>query len=290
MIHTSIQLKALVRNKSNSNSNKAQMLIRNFMMERFIDRLSRSEYKDNIILKGGFLIATIVGFDLRSTVDLDATIKGEDLSISEAKKIVETISNIEIDDGISFEIQSAKQIMEGAEYPGVRINLDVKLDSMITPIQIDFSTGDIITPKEIEYSFLTMFDEERISVLAYNNETILAEKLEAIISRGKGTTRMRDFYDIYVFETYLYENIDYNILRDALIRTAEKRDSTDAIINFTMITLQDLKESEKMNRNWKNFQRKFEFAQNISFDNVILALERLYNHVNMDVHMGMVVN
>lgn len=197
MIHTARQLKALVSNLSKGNSMKAQIIIRNYVMERFLERLSLSQYRDNLILKGGTLVAAMVGLDNRSTMDVDATVKSLPLSEDFARKMVDEITSIPIEDGMAFEIMSVAPIMDEADYSGVRVVLNTKLETMNTPLKIDFSTGDIITPREVLYSFKLLFENRTISILAYNLETILAEKLETLLSRGTANTRMRDFYDIY---------------------------------------------------------------------------------------------
>ena len=198
MIHTSRQLKALVRNISKGDNGKAQVIIRNYVMERFLERLSLSQYRDNMILKGGTLVAAMVGLDNRSTMDVDATLKNLPLNEDSARKIVEEITAIHIEDGMIFEIKSVTPIMDEADYPGIRIMLDTAIETMHTPLKIDFSTGEVITPREVSYSFRLLFEERTISILAYNLETVLAEKLETLLARGTANTRMRDYYDIYV--------------------------------------------------------------------------------------------
>lgn len=193
MIHTSRQLKALVRNMSKGNSAKAQVIIRNYVMERFLERLSLSPYRSNLILKGGTLVAAMVGLDNRSTMDVDTTVKGMDLSAESVREIIGGITAVEIDDGMTFEIEGIESIMDEADYPGIRVMMMAMLETMRTPLNIDFSTGDVITPHEVTYSFNLMFEERAISILAYNLETILAEKLETLLSRGTANTRMRDF-------------------------------------------------------------------------------------------------
>lgn len=175
MIRTSRQLKALVRNLSKGDSAKAQIIIRNYVMERFLERLSLSQYRNNLILKGGTLVAAMVGLDNRSTLDVDTTLKNMPLHETSTRQVVEEITAIQIDDGMMFEIKSVASIMDEADYPGIRIMLDTTLETMHTPLKIDFSTGDVITPREVSYSFRLLFEERTISILAYNLETVLAE-------------------------------------------------------------------------------------------------------------------
>jgi predicted nucleotidyltransferase component of viral defense system len=183
MIHTSRQLKALVRNLSKGNSAKAQIIIRNYMMERFLERLSLSRYRNNLILKGGTLVAAMVGPDNRSTMDVDTTVKGVDLSAESVREIISEITAVEIDDGMTFEIKSIEPIMNEADYPGIRVMMETMLETMRTPLKIDFSTGDVITPREVVYSFKLLFEERSVSILAYNLETVLADKSEPSAER-----------------------------------------------------------------------------------------------------------
>ena len=182
MISSSRQLKDKVRNISDGNSNKASTLIRNFMMERFLERVSISSYRDNFILKGGMLVASIVGVDMRATMDIDTTVKALPLNEADVQRIIEEICNIPLEDNVSFQIKSTRTIMEEFDYPGIRVMLEATLDRMRQPIKIDISTDDVITPKAIEYDYKLMFEDRTISVLTYNKETLLAEKMQTIIN------------------------------------------------------------------------------------------------------------
>lgn len=198
MIHTSRQIKDLIKNKANGNSAKAQIMIRNYMMERFMERLSLSEYKNNFILKGGMLVSSMVGIDIRSTMDIDTTLKNLPLSVDSAESIIKRIISVRLEDGVTFRIKGITEIMDEAEYGVIRVSLEAMLDMMRIPLKIDISTGDIVTPKEIEYEMKLMFEDRKIEILAYNIETLLAEKLETVVTRGIANTRLRDFYDIYI--------------------------------------------------------------------------------------------
>ncbi|GHT97410.1 abortive infection protein [Betaproteobacteria bacterium] len=275
MIHTSVQLKALVRNMSKGNSTKAQVIIRNYVMERFIERLSLSPYRNNLILKGGTLVAAMVGLDNRSTLDVDATIKNLSLTVESAREVVEGITAVQIDDGMMFKTKSATIIMDEADYSGVRVMLDTMLETMRTPLKIDFSTGDVITPQEIEYSFRLLFEDRSVSILAYNLETVLAEKLETLLSRSTANTRMRDFYDIYVLETTQQHNIDLSILRDALANTSRKRGSL-AMLSDAPLILDEIHGSLEMVALWNNYQHKFDYARGIAWDDVMSSVRNLY--------------
>ncbi|MFO7636120.1 MAG: nucleotidyl transferase AbiEii/AbiGii toxin family protein [Clostridia bacterium] len=274
MIHTSRQLKALVRNMSKGNSNKAQIIIRNYVMERFLERLSLSPYRDNLILKGGTLVSAMVGLDNRSTMDVDATIRNLPLSVESARNIVEEIASIQIEDGMAFETKSAATIMDKADYYGVRVMLDTTLETMRTPLKIDFSAGDVITPREVAYSFQLLFEDRTISILAYNLETVLAEKLETLIARGTANTRMRDFYDIYALETTQSSNIDLSVLHDAFVATSKKRNST-AVVSGSALILDEIEFSPEVAALWKNYQSKFDYAADISWDDVMKSVRKL---------------
>lgn len=200
MIHTSRQLKALVRNRSRGDSTKAQLLIRSYIMERFLERISLSPYREKFILKGGMLISSMVGVDYRSTMDMDTTVRNMPLSADHMEKIVKDIIRIPIEDGVTFGIKKITEIMEEEEYGGIRLHLEAVLDTMKIPLKLDVSTGDIITPKEITYQYWLMFEERTIPVLAYNLETVLAEKLETVPRRGTANTRLRDFYDLFLLQ------------------------------------------------------------------------------------------
>ena len=280
MIHTSRQLKALVRNMSKGDSAKAQIIIRNYVMERFLERLSLSAYRDNLILKGGTLIAAMVGLDNRSTMDVDTTIKNLPLSVENAKKLVEDIIAVQVEDGMMFDIKSVATIMGEDEYSGVRVMLEATLETMRTPLKLDFSTGDIITPCEIMYSFKLLFEERSIYIWAYNLETVLAEKLETLLSRGTANTRMRDFYDIFALESSQTHNIDSTVLKTAFFNTGEKRGSLVTIGNTDLI-LSEIETSQHMQMLWKNYQHKFDYAADIDWNEVLQAVKKLCDNLKI---------
>lgn len=278
MIHTSRQLKAFVRNISKGDSGKAQVIIRNYVMERFLERLSLSQYRNIMILKGGTLVAAMVGLDNRSTMDVDATLKNLPLNEDSARKIVEEITAIHIEDGMIFEIKSVTPIMDEADYPGIRIMLDTAIETMHTPLKIDFSTGDVITPREVSYSFRLLFEERTISILAYNLETVLAEKLETLLARGTANTRMRDYYDIYVLTNTQEHNIDNTTLKEAFVNTSAKRGSIGLLSDVHLI-LKEVAESTVLIDRWKNYQRKFDYAADVLWADVMESVSCLVDIV-----------
>ena len=191
MIKTARQLKDLIRNLAKKNAADAQVLLRNYMMERFLERISLSEYRDKFILKGGMLVAAMVGLDARSTMDLDATVRGTNVNVEDIENLIAAIVTVPLDDGVTFQLKSISEIMDKAEYPGIRVSMTATFDGVVTPLKIDISTGDAITPKEVRYSFKLMLEDRSIEIWAYNLETVLAEKLETIITRATTNTRIR---------------------------------------------------------------------------------------------------
>ncbi|MDL2327281.1 nucleotidyl transferase AbiEii/AbiGii toxin family protein [Ruminococcaceae bacterium OttesenSCG-928-A11] len=279
MIHTSQQLKALVRNISKGDSIKAQIIMRSYAMERFLERLSLSPYRENLILKGGVLVSAMVGLDKRSTMDVDATIKGLPLSVEQARNIVHEIAAVPMNDGLVIEIKNAFQIMDESDYSGVRVLLDAVLETMHTPLKIDFSTGDVITPREIVYPYKLMFEDRSISIMAYNLETILAEKLETLLSRGVANTRMRDFYDIYVLTASLQKEIDCSVLREALNKTGENRGSL-ITLNDAITILHEIEISPEMAALWKGYQNKFDYAAQIRWEDIMNSVHTLWENTH----------
>lgn len=226
MIHTSKQLKDKVRNISHGDNQTAQMLIRNFIMERFLERVSISPYRNNFILKGGLLVASLVGIDTRATMDIDSTLKTLSLNEEDAVQIVNEIIRIHVEDGINFEIVKAVEIMADFEYPGVRLVLEARLDRLKQRVKIDLSTDDIITPSAICYSYPLMFEDRSIELMTYTPETLLAEKIQTILARGITTTRMRDYYDVYEIMVSNKVSIDKAVLAEAFTATCMKRKTT----------------------------------------------------------------
>ena len=277
MITTARQLKDLVRNLSKKKSADAQILMRNYMMERFLERISLSEYKNQFILKGGMLVAAMVGLDARATMDLDATIKGTNVSVEDVEMIISQIISIPLDDGVSFRIKRISEIMEEADYPGVRVSTETKFDGVITPLKIDISTGDIITPREIKYNFNLMLENRTIEVWAYNLETVLAEKLETVISRNVTNTRMRDFYDIYILQKLHGKQLKKQVLWNALVATARKRGTLEQINSGDRREIFDeIEISSVMENLWKTYQKNYSYAVDVSWHIIMEFIRDLY--------------
>lgn len=278
MIHTSTQLKALVRNKSHGDNAKAMTLIRNFIMERFLERMSLSKYSGNLILKGGLLIASMVGLDNRATMDIDTTIRNYNLSLKDAGKMMEDIIAIPLDDGTRFAVKSVENIMDAAEYPGIRLKLEAVLDTMKTPLKIDISTDDVITPKEMHYEYRLMFEERSIPLLAYNLETVLAEKMETIISRGTLNTRMRDYYDLMILNVVKSEAINYADLAKALDATSKKRNSYE-LLSAPKHILEQIKSDAGLMEQWEIYQRKYDYASDYHWKDIVMNIEQLFERL-----------
>ena len=260
-----MQLRAIIKNIAKNKNISAALVLQNYMLERFLERVSLSKYHDNYIIKGGFLIASMVGLDSRATMDMDATIKGYPVNEEAIRKMVEDIIAVPVEDAIHFCLKSVREIREGDEYTGYRVALTADYEKMAVPLKLDITTGDKITPREIEYSYKLMMEDRSIRVLAYNLSTILAEKLETVVSRGDQNTRPRDYYDIYILSKLQAENIDVDSLKAALSATAAKRGSSELMMQYAEI-MRTVKSSDVMKRQWDNYRKDFDYAAGIEFE------------------------
>lgn len=271
-----MQLKAIIKNIATEKRISAQLVMQNYMLERLLERISISKYRQNFILKGGFLIAAMVGLDTRSTMDMDATIKGLPVNEQIIREMFEEICRIELDDDVSFSFRSIGEIRDGDVYKGYRVSLSANYPPMAVPLKLDITTGDKITPKEIEYRFKLLLGDRSISVLAYNLETIMAEKLETVISRGDQNTRSRDYYDIYILAKLQYSNIEPNALKAALNATAKRRGSTAVVKDYCRI-MDTVRNSEIMQKQWESYQKDSGYAADIAFEDVCDTVVQLMN-------------
>ena len=260
-----MQLKAIIKNIAKNKNISAALVLQNYMLERFLERVSLSRYHDNYIIKGGFLIASMVGLDSRATMDMDATIKGYPVNEEAIRKMVEDIIAVHVEDAIHFCLKSVREIREGDEYTGYRVALTADYEKMAVPLKLDITTGDKITPREIEYSYKLMMEDRSIRVLAYNLSTILAEKLETVVSRGNQNTRPRDYYDIYILSKLQAKNIDVDSLKAALSATTAKRGSSELMMQYAEI-MRTVKSSDVMKRQWDNYRKNFDYAAGIEFE------------------------
>lgn len=273
-----MQLKAYVKNLAKEKKISAQIVLQNYILERLLERISVSGYRDNFILKGGFLLAAMVGLDTRATMDMDATIKGLPVTKETISKMFIDICQIHIADDISFEFSGIDDIREDDEYSGFRVSLSGNYPPMAVPLKIDITTGDKITPREMVYTFNLMFEERSINVLAYTLETILAEKLETIISRGDQNTRPRDFYDVYILNTLQKKNIDNQILKEAFAATVKKRGTEHIVTNYKEI-IETILKSPVMKDQWTRYQKEFDYAKDIQFEDTSKAVVDLMDIV-----------
>jgi hypothetical protein len=264
-VKNAMQLKAIIKNIAKNKNISAALVLQNYMLERFLERVSLSRYHDNYIIKGGFLIASMVGLDSRATMDMDATIKGYPVNEEAIRKMVEDIIAVHVEDAIHFCLKSVREIREGDEYTGYRVALTADYEKMAVPLKLDITTGDKITPREIEYSYKLMMEDRSIRVLAYNLSTILAEKLETVVSRGDQNTRPRDYYDIYILSKLQVENIDIDSLKAALSATTAKRGSSELMMQYAEI-MRTVKSSDVMKRQWDNYRKDFDYAAGIEFE------------------------
>jgi predicted nucleotidyltransferase component of viral defense system len=260
-----MQLKAFIKNKAAEKNIAAQLVMQNYVLERLLERISLSPYKRNFILKGGFLISAIVGLDTRATMDLDTTIKGFDLTHETIRSIFEEVCKVQVMDDVSFEILGTADIRENGDYPGIRVNMKANYSPISVPLTVDVTTGDKITPREIEYTFSPMFDERQISIMAYNLETVLSEKIETVVSRGIANTRPRDYYDIYILWKIRSDKIKPDVLKKALEKTAEKRGSLEVLSRYDSI-FSDVLASRQMGNFWTKYQSEFDYAKDVSFE------------------------
>ena len=268
-----MSLKAKIRNIAKEKNIPAQVILQNYMFERLLVRLSASEYKEKFVLKGGMLVAAIVGLDNRATMDLDTTLKNLPLTPEAIRSALEQVCAIPFDDGATFEIGTISPIREDDIYGGYRVMLTAKFDTMLTPLSIDVSTGDVITPRAVQYNFSEIFDDEKSYELwAYNIETVMAEKVETILRRTVFNTRPRDFYDAYILATT--QKFDKAVFTEALKATADHRGTTERIADVPGI-MQNIEESAELRAMWDKYRKQFAYAKDIEYEQIIAVLKTL---------------
>ena len=274
MSSKAMSLKGKIKNYAKSKSIAAQVVLQNYMFERFLARLSMSDSREKFVVKGGMLIAAIVGLDTRSTMDLDTTLRNLPLTEEKVMEAVENICKITLGDDVIFEVKSIAPIRKDDRYGGFCVRLDAIYDTIVTPLSIDVSTGDVITPEAVEYEFSGIFDEEiRIKMWGYNIESVMAEKVETILSRGIFNTRPRDFYDVYILGTT--QRYDKKIFLKALEATAIHRGSREQIIDKTGI-IEKLSASEELIQMWEKYRKKFSYASEIQYADVMDVLIKMF--------------
>ena len=271
-----MSLKAKIRNLAREKDMSAQVVLQNYMFERFLERLSKSAYRDKFILKGGILIAALVGIDNRATMDMDTTVKNYSINIESLTKAIKEICSITIEDDVSFSFFDIEAIRDDDAYGGYRVSIISEYDTITTPLQIDITTGDVITPKEILYLFKKIFEEGIIGIWAYNIETVLAEKVETVLRRGELNTRPRDFYDVYILTKT--QSINNTVFAQALRSTAAHRE-TNHIFNNISNRLSEIHNSETLRSRWIKYTKDYRYADGISYEDVINSLRTLTNNL-----------
>ena len=272
MIKNRDSLKAKASNLSKQTNIPNKYLIQNFMFEALLKRISKSKYKDKFIIKGGLLLSSIFGVNLRSTMDLDTTIKGLPLDRETITKVINEIINIDLEDNVNLEIENTKDIREEELYSGFEVNLKAEFDGLKTNLMIDITTGDIITYKEVEFKYSTLFDNETINIMTYNYETIIAEKFESVISRNIDNTRMKDYYDLYMFVNLKWNDINKDTLRKAIINTSETRETLDYIDNASKY-IELISNDSRLKSLWNSYQNSYEYAKDIEFVDTINTIK-----------------
>ena len=274
MMKSATAVKAKIKNKAGGSSDKFQIMLRLYLMERLLERVSLSKYRDNFVLKGGLLVSSLVGVDMRSTMDVDTTVKSLPLNKSSAQKILEEIMAIGLEDGVLFHITKVQNIMEGHEYEGVRFMIDCTMDKLKQTIKMDISTGDEITPGAIEYKLPLIIEDRSIDLWAYNLETLLAEKLETIMVRAEANTRMRDFYDICVLLEQDAETIDRDTMKAAFYATCKKRGSIE-LIGAIDDVINKISDDDTMRQLWNNYRKTNYYVGALEWEDVIGSARKL---------------
>jgi predicted nucleotidyltransferase component of viral defense system len=266
-----MQLKDKIKNMASKNHVPAQAVLQNFMLERLLERISLSKYRDMLILKGGLLIASMVGINNRTTMDMDATLRGYPLAEDTIREAFLEICAFQLDDEVSMVLDHIDPIRDADEYGGYRVAIIARFESINTHLKIDITTGDIITPAAVRYAFHSNFEHKLIEVWAYPLETILAEKVETILRRSVLNTRPRDFYDVYIIMKTQAQAINKELFITALNATSEKRGSLSAFQDKGII-LQTIQSNEIMRQRWERYCKEFYYAKGIAFDEVIGVL------------------
>lgn len=281
MEFTPEQIKGRIKSVAKQNNADARTLMRIYMMERFLERLAQSEYRDNFIIKGGILVTAMIGVAHRSTMDIDTSMKNLNLSAEDALRVVNQVKDIDLDDGVSFEVKDVSNIMDEMEYPGIRVTMNANVGRLITPLKIDISTGDVITPRAIEFNYDLLLEDRSISLWSYNLETILAEKLQTVLARGILNTRMRDFYDIRMLLDTYEDKVNKAVLKDAFAATCKKR-GTDHLQEQAEEIIKIIEANEQLQVLWRAYEKKYSYAADIDYASVISGVRKLMDWIRFD--------
>ncbi|RGB90568.1 nucleotidyl transferase AbiEii/AbiGii toxin family protein [Faecalibacterium prausnitzii] len=272
------QIKGRIKSVAKQNNADARTLMRIYMMERFLERLAQSEYRDNFIIKGGILVTAMIGVAHRSTMDIDTSMKNLNLSAEDALRVVNQVKDIDLDDGVSFDVKDVSNIMDEMEYPGIRVTMNANVGRLITPLKIDISTGDVITPRAIEFNYDLLLEDRSISLWSYNLETILAEKLQTVLARGILNTRMRDFYDIRMLLDTYEDKVNKAVLKDAFAATCKKR-GTDHLQEQAEEIIKIIEANEQLQVLWRAYEKKYSYAADIDYASVISGVRKLMDWI-----------
>lgn len=279
-MNTSRQLTDLIKNKARNLGLDAQLLLKRYFMEQMLARIAQSEYKTNFILKGGLLISSLLGLSSRTTQDIDVSIINKPLSIDEIKQVMTNICKIDLNDNIRYELADVQEIREEFEYPGIRLSFKYYMDTISDSLKMDITTGDTITPKEITYGYKLLLEDKVINLCSYPIETIIAEKIESILSRNIFGTRMRDYYDIYMLERLFKDRINKENQKKALLNTCAKRNTENVLTNSSDIIV-DIENDWGQQNLWKNYASKNTYVGNVSFEDTIKSIKSLLKLIGL---------
>ena len=275
-MRTPEQLKGYLRNLAKEKKISAQELLQVFMFERLIERLSMSEYRNNLVLKGGLLVASLIGIDERTTMDMDTTIVGYPVTEESMEALIKDILAVKLDDGIQFKYIGLTPIRKNDDYSNYTITLEARYEVILVPLKIDVTTGDVITPSKIAYDYYLSFEDKTVLIYSYPLETIFAEKLETILSRNVTNTRARDFYDLYLLYNTKWDKVNLNVLKEALIATAINRETVDEVYDYIDV-MNDISTSKTVISSWDRYQHENAYAQAIELNDIFKVISNILN-------------
>jgi predicted nucleotidyltransferase component of viral defense system len=279
-MNTSRQLTDLIKNKACNLELDAQLLLKRYFMEQMLARIAQSEYRTNFILKGGLLISSLIGLSSRTTQDIDVSIINKPLSIEEIKQVMTNVCKIDLNDNIKYELTNVQEIREEFEYPGIRLTFKVYMDNIVDSLKMDITTGDTITPKEITYGYKLLLEDKIINLCSYPIETIIAEKIESILSKSILGTRMRDYYDIYMLEKLFKDRINKENQKQALLNTCAKRNTSNVLTNPNDI-IADIQNDWGQQNLWKNYANKNTYVGEVSFGDTIKSINSILKMIEI---------
>lgn len=279
---SSIDIKEKAKDIEKTHNLNHYEILQRYMFERILERISVSKYQDNFILKGGLLLSAMFGIDNRTTKDMDTTITGIDVSKEKMIKVLNQILSIKLDDSVKFDVVDITDIREEDEYGGNKYHIVGRKDNLKVNLELDISTGDKVTPRELKFNYPLLFGDKTILINSYNIETILSEKIETILRRGKFNSRMKDFYDVYFFLNNLRNEINMSILKEAINNTFTKRDSFEYLNDYEKIIL-SLKDSDRIKKLWQTYSNKYKYASNISIDKILDLLIKFISKLDIAI-------